>query len=101
MAVHSLIDALRHLHSNGPVLPEYGVLWNVRHLTDRDSAIEIQLLQLLRQYYGQVYNPLLPAAYDCIPKDPTGWGNPRRIALLNWLINTITKEQETAWLDSL
>ena len=88
MAVHrlTLLDALRHLHTNGPVLPEYGVLWNVRHLTGKDSAVEIQLLQLLRQYYGQEYNPLLPTAHDCVP---TGWASPRRRVLLNWLIHTM------------
>ena len=93
MAVHrlTLLDALRHLHHAGPVLPEYGVLWNVRHLTGKDSAIEIQLL---RQYYGQEYNPLLPTAHDCVlPKDPTGWSSPRRRALLNWLIHTLEQEE--------
>lgn len=97
MAVHrlTLLDALRHLHTNGPVLPEYGVLWNVRHLTDKDSAVEIQLLQLLRQYYGQEYNPLHATAHDCVqPKDSTGWENPRRRVLLNWLINTLETEQQ-------
>ena len=98
MAVHprlALLNALRHLRTNGPVLPEYGVLWNVRHLTDKDSAVEISLLQLLREYYGQVYNPLHPTAYDCMPKDPTGWDTPRRAQLLDWLIDTLTSEQET------
>ena len=105
MAVHqlTLLNALRHLRAHGPVLPEYGVLWNVRHLTGKDSAVEIRLLQLLRQYYGQEYNSLLPTAHDCIAqhKDPTGWSSSRRIALLNWLIDTLTKEQEThqPWLD--
>ena len=106
MAVHprlALLDALRHLRTHGPVLPEYGVLWNVWRLTD--SPVEIRLLRLLRQYYGAEYNPLLPTAHDCIAqhKDPTGWSSPRRIALLDWLIDTLTKEQEThqPWLDSL
>lgn len=96
MAVHRLVllDALRHLHTNGPVLPEYGVLWNVRQLTDKDSAVEIRLLQLLRQYYGQEYNPLHATAYDCLPKDPTGWDSPRRRILLNWLIHTLETEQQ-------
>ena len=104
MAVHrlALLHALRHLHSTGPVLPEYGVLWNVWRLTD--SPVEIKLLRLLQQYYGAEYNPLLPTAHDCAqpPKDPIGWSSPRRIALLDWLIDTLTKEQEThqPWLDS-
>ena len=99
MAVHrlTLLRALRHLHTNGPLLPQYGVLWNVRQLTDKDSAVEIQLLQLLRQYYGQEYNPLLPTAHDCVlPKDPTGWSSPRRRALLNWLIHTLETEARQA-----
>ena len=104
MAVHprlALLNALHHLRTHGPVLPEYGVLWNVWRLTD--SPVEIRLLRLLRQYYGAEYNPLLPTAHDCVAqhKYPTGWS--RRIALLNWLIDTLTKEQEThqPWLDSL
>ena len=94
MAVHRLVllDALRHLHTNGPVLPEYGVLWNVRQLTDKDSAIEIRLLQLLRQYYGREYSSLHATA--CLPKDPTGCDNPRRRILLNWLIHTLETEQQ-------
>ena len=97
MAVHrlALLNALHHIQANGPVLPEYGVLWNVRHLTDKDSAIEIRLLQLLRRYYGQVYNPLHPTAYDCMPKDPTGWDTPRRAQLLDWLIIQLEKETRT------
>ena len=95
MAVHrlTLLDTLLHLHANGPVLPEYGVLWNVRHLTDKDSAIEIKLLQLLREYYGHVHNPLHPTAYDCVP---TGWSSPRRRVLLNWLIHTLEQEARQA-----
>ena len=97
MAVHTrlaLLRTLRHLHTNGPVLPEYGVLWNVRHLTNKDSAIENRLQQQLRQYYGQEYSPLHATAYDCIPKDPTGWENPSRRTLLNWLIHTLETEQQ-------
>ena len=96
MAVHrlTLLPALRHLHHAGPVLPQYGVLWNVRHLTDKDSAVEIQLLQLLRQYYGQEYSSLHATAHDCVlPKDPNGWSSTRRRVLLNWLIHTLETEQ--------
>ena len=101
MAVHprlALLNALRHLRTNGPVLPEYGVLWNVWRLTD--SPVEIKLLRLLQQYYGAEYNPLLPTAHDCV-QPPTDWS--QRVALLNWLIDTLTKEQEThqPWPDLL
>lgn len=81
-----LLEALRHIHTNGPASPEYGVLWNVRQLTNKDSAVEIQLLQLLRQYYS--------TAYSSLPKDPTGWDSPRRIALLNWLIEQLEQEEQ-------
>lgn len=82
MAIHQLIRALRHLCTNGPVLPEYGVLWNVRHLTGNDSAVEIKLL---RQYSPQ--HPI-----DCTPTDPTGWDSPSRRVMLNWLIHTVELE---------
>ena len=98
MAVHrlTLLDALRHLHTNGPLYPNCGICANVSELTAYNSYDDEQLRQLIQQWPDRAQHKDLPVegsiwAYDA---DDKKWESPRRKALLNWLIHTLETEQQ-------
>lgn len=100
MAIHRLIllDALRRIRNNGPLFPQYGICANVAKLTQYDQGADRALQQLIQQWPRKQASPNYPVegssfAYNM---SPDKWEDTRRIALLNWLIDTLETEARQA-----
>lgn len=87
-----LLKNLRRIRDEGPQIPSSGICANVDYLGTRLPA------SLLLEWPGSI-DPLAAypvegslSVYNRDAAEGTLWKNPRRLALLDWLIDTIEKE---------
>ena len=95
MAIH-LLEALRHIRTHGPKYTESGICYNVSAL-DHSDSLQDELQELTSRWPDKT-----PSGCDLFPIEGSHlayhrtinkWQNPRRLALLDWLIAQLELEQ--------
>lgn len=96
----TLLDALRDIRDDGPPLTADGICFNVEELVPETENGQTQdELQLLMSRWPHAdANSTYPVEghaerYMCAQRMGTVWQNPRRIALLDWMIKELEKEE--------
>lgn len=96
MAVH-LLEALHHIKTHGPKYTGRGICCNV-YVQDHSDSLQDKLQELIARWPDKT-----PSGCDLFPIEGSSqaycrtinkWQNPRRIALLDWLIAELEQEQE-------
>lgn len=95
MAIH-LLEALRHIKLHGPKYTNRGICCNV-YVQDHSDSLQDELQELIARWPDKT-----PSGCDLFPIEGSHlayhrtinkWQNPRRLALLDWLIAQL-EEQE-------
>lgn len=96
MAIH-LLEALRHIRTNGPKRTNSGICCNV-YVQDHSDSLQDELKELIARWpdktqsgYDQFPIEGSPSAYN---RTINKWRNPRRLALLDWLIAQLEQEEQ-------
>lgn len=95
MAIH-LLEALRHIRANGPASTLCGICGNVADICGYYSTAVRQLEALLVTWPDRASDDRFPVE-GCLFEyalDDNKWQNPRRIALLDWLIEQLEQEEQ-------
>lgn len=95
-----LLAALKRIRDNGPTTDDYGICGNVRILVPRKMRDDIQekVTQLIQRWPQAEKNSLMfpvegyATPYHASRRAKTLWKNPRRIYLLNYLIQELENE---------
>lgn len=90
-----LLEALRHIRTHGPASTLCGICGNVADICGYYSAAMSQLEALIVTWPDRASDDRFPVE-GCIFEyalDDNKWQNPRRIALLDWLIAQLEEQQ--------
>ena len=96
MAVH-LLEALRNIRTCGPKYTGRGICCNV-YVQDHSDSLQDKLQELIARWPDKT-----PSDYDLFPIEGSSlsyhrtinkWQNPRRLALLDWLIAELEQEAQ-------
>lgn len=95
MAIH-LLEALRHIKTHGPKYTNRGICCNV-YTQDHSDSLQNELHELIARWPDKT-----PTGGDLFPIEGSNlayhrainkWQNPRRLALLDWLIAQLEAQQ--------
>ena len=93
MAVRRLVKTLRDIRDNGPLMQTAGICINVAAMVGDEELAELKAL--LPKWPDRARSANFPVEGNAIDhmRDLNKWKNPRRLALLDWLIATLEKEE--------
>ena len=96
MAIH-LLTALRRIKTEGPANTRHGICGNV-HLLDASDSLQEQLQALVATWPDKASSgldlyPIEGSHSSFVAAGSYKWQNPRRIALLDWVIAKLEQEE--------